>query len=380
MNPYRYAKRGLFFLMFLSLFSATASRADVEIGDTWCHDNPLTAFLGISGLFSDEDAKFFLSTFLEHLDETKKPKLELTRQGQEIISQWGARNPADQARSQAMKEQVTRAVAVEPELRDLFLKSGKFDGVAWQSTVSKCVLWLHMSGEITRADFEKIKAYLSKFQRKPYLRISLNSLGGEVEAAISIGRMIREHMGTVDMQGSCLSACVLVYASGIGKLMQAHMTLLPNQRSNIGVHHHFLASDALKSLSVQDSLAILQKTEDQIREYLREMGAGDELMTLAKSTLPEDVYFLNGEELRRLLPHVLGDYLSVIEMKTRESNFSDAKRLFELYLKSLDQSEDWRGRVRWLSSELHKITDFDEWRMGPMDQLRLARTLQHRYQ
>ena len=77
--------------------------------------------------------------------------------------------------------------------------------------------------------------------------------GGEVDAALKIGRLFRQHYATVNIgkhhnfNGSvgvgCFSACVLIYASGIAK----NIGLNENgngQWYDIGIHQSFLSERA----------------------------------------------------------------------------------------------------------------------------------------
>src|SRR5258705_5000199 len=62
-------------------------------------------------------------------------------------------------------------------------------------------------GEI-RAGDDLVFARLLK--REGQLWVDLDSPGGDIDAALAIGRLVRKREGSVNVKGKCYSACVLI--------------------------------------------------------------------------------------------------------------------------------------------------------------------------
>src|ERR1700724_647539 len=61
-------------------------------------------------------------------------------------------------------------------------------------------------------------AFARAVKREGQLWVDLDSPGGDVDAAMAIGRMVRKSEGSVSVKGKCYSSCVLIYASGVTRL------------------------------------------------------------------------------------------------------------------------------------------------------------------
>jgi len=60
-----------------------------------------------------------------------------------------------------------------------------------------CNVGIIIFDEITEKDVAFIEAYLGKFANPPFLQVQLLSEGGEIIAAVKLGRIVREHYGLV---------------------------------------------------------------------------------------------------------------------------------------------------------------------------------------
>ena len=70
-----------------------------------------------------------------------------------------------------------------------------------------------VSGVIETADVAKIDGVLNSLKGTPALWI--NSDGGDLEAAIAIGRLLRKKEAVIRVQGRCASACVFILAGAV---------------------------------------------------------------------------------------------------------------------------------------------------------------------
>lgn len=119
-------------------------------------------------------------------------------------------------------------------------------------------------------------------------RIALDSPGGAVDAALAIGRLIRENgFDTSVAQGSlCASSCPLVLAGGIVRTAE--------EGAVIGVHQVYGAREETDSA---EAMARAQATTARVGRYLMSMGVGSGLWLHALETPPDRLYYLSPEEM-----------------------------------------------------------------------------------
>ncbi len=76
---------------------------------------------------------------------------------------------------------------------------------------------VHFVGPITRASADVIRKILAE---RRLTVLSMNSAGGDVEAALEIGKLIRDHGMEVEVQTWCMSSCAnYVFPSGTRKVI-----------------------------------------------------------------------------------------------------------------------------------------------------------------
>lgn len=174
----------------------------------------------------------------------------------------------------------------------------------WENiSQAKCSDFLIVvNGDITSGDHLKfsqtIKDLKSRVPSKSCsdsrLTMQLISNGGDVEAAIALGRVIRqqEMEVIVPSNSSCLSSCVLVLAAGVDRVAFGR----------IGVHRPYF-----ESLSDRTSIAEIKKKREaalsMVRTYLVDMDIAPTLLDLMLSTPPEKIRFLSMSELEELRLH-----------------------------------------------------------------------------
>ena len=156
---------------------------------------------------------------------------------------------------------------------------------------------IHIEGEILSNDSElfksNLKYVLDKYGnecKKGNGQIILSSSGGDIYEAIKIGRLIRQNEFETDVaiRGECISACVLIFASGVNRV-----TDVP-----LGIHRPYL-SNAKNNLSSVELRKIITQMNEDVRAYLSEMNISDELYNLMLSIAPEEVKFIGYDELKK---------------------------------------------------------------------------------
>jgi hypothetical protein len=157
---------------------------------------------------------------------------------------------------------------------------------------------LELTGTIDQGAADRVAAELA--QRGEYVRtVVLDSPGGALEAALAIGRLIRDRgLATAVAAGSlCASSCPLVFAAG--KVRTA------SPRAAIGVHQFYLIDAPGSGLSgsaagagaVGEAMETTQKTTAAVSRYLAGMGVDPGLWLYALDTPPDRMHYFSAEEL-----------------------------------------------------------------------------------
>lgn len=168
--------------------------------------------------------------------------------------------------------------------------------VGWQSgcyTVdddSSCSFTLSIFGRIGVDTMAKVQRALMHRSSNERLVVSLNSPGGDIEAAMSLGRVIREARGhtQVEPPASCASACVLVFAGGIVRGTFG--------KSNVGIHRPALSAVPQEI----DMNAVKATTDDAVHKlkvYAAEMNVSERLIDDMLVIPPEKIRWLSNDDL-----------------------------------------------------------------------------------
>jgi hypothetical protein len=168
------------------------------------------------------------------------------------------------------------AHAAEITYDDMVSVEGRpFEHTTWMATMS-------ITGDIVPGDDAKFAAFVSHLEAKPMLRITLNSRGGNVQAAMRIAEMITERDGTTEVgpYDECYSACFFMLAAGKERLL--------DPTAQVGVHQAALRGYA--QLGVTLSLA----------KQMRAWDVPPEITDAMLATPPGQIYRLNRTELREV--------------------------------------------------------------------------------
>lgn len=147
---------------------------------------------------------------------------------------------------------------------------------------------LFINGPIVNGDAERFDAFLASLADMPD-KVALNSPGGIVDEALTIGRTLRaQEATTIILPGmACVSACPYVLAGGV----ERHVSL----RGIVGLHQHYY--DAPAYMPVFFAVEDIQYNQGRTMEYLIEMGIDPAVMRFGLGTPPDDIYVLVEEEL-----------------------------------------------------------------------------------
>lgn len=141
---------------------------------------------------------------------------------------------------------------------------------------------LILSGRINKSDIAELTTLLPKHKA-----IWLNSPGGDVSAAMDIGRLLRRFnsIAMVDYDQVCVSACVLVLAGSTFRMIQG----------KVGIHRPYLPED--KATTEDEQKVVYNAIRKNIINYLEIMNINQTLYDDMFRISPRNVKFLSKEEL-----------------------------------------------------------------------------------
>jgi hypothetical protein len=124
-------------------------------------------------------------------------------------------------------------------------------------------------------------------KRGSYIKtVVLNSPGGSVQDALSMGRLIRDKGFNTEVESGayCASSCPLIFAGGVQRLA--------GKSAAIGVHQVFSLGS-----SSEDSMASTQQISAVCQKHLRDLGVDLGVWVHAMETPKEELYYFKSEEL-----------------------------------------------------------------------------------
>jgi ATP-dependent protease ClpP protease subunit len=152
-----------------------------------------------------------------------------------------------------------------------------------------CTFVININGDITSQTAVRFEEALTRWDKRAIFLVSLSSPGGDIAAAMKIGRTIRSlhgHTRVMDKAG-CASACVLIYGAGVSRLVFGE--------GQLGIHRPALAvvpqeSDSAAVKAVADRIA------DALRAYAAEMNIATRLIDDMLVISPDNIRWLTAED------------------------------------------------------------------------------------
>jgi len=168
---------------------------------------------------------------------------------------------------------------------------------------------VHISGTITKADAQTLQTRMSKYLRDQtnLLRIpasairqdltgmyvSLNSDGGDIFAAMDIGRVVRSYPSGggvhVELGDHCLSSCALIFIAGARRY----------NNGLVGVHRPYLGAAPQDEATLKQQVPLMLAT---VKRYVAEMGITDGFYEVMVNTLPAQMKLFSGSAIEALVP------------------------------------------------------------------------------
>jgi hypothetical protein len=159
----------------------------------------------------------------------------------------------------------------------------------------------------------------------------ITSNGGDVSAAMAIGRLFRKESAWLGVEGHCISSCVLVLAGAIDRHVSGD--------NLVGIHRPYLTSG--RTATSSEIAATYSGYLAQIKSYLREMNVSTKLATDMLAVEPEAVRMLTLKELQSY--RLLGVDPAEQERRAVSREIHDLKEAEEL---GIDRIEYTKRKAR----------------------------------
>jgi hypothetical protein len=164
-----------------------------------------------------------------------------------------------------------------------------FADVTYTPKSGNSVPRITISGQIKQDDLKHFIAFSRMAREEGLYQVRLDSLGGDVETALAMGRIIRLDKAAIAVlrDGRCLSSCVFVLAGGAIRYVAGP----------VGIHRPFAPVDMRTTASAQKQN--YERLEKEVKAYLQAMNVPAELYDHMIRIPPEKVKVLNRDELQR---------------------------------------------------------------------------------
>jgi Clp protease len=171
----------------------------------------------------------------------------------------------------------------------------------------------------------------------------INSRGGSVSAAMTIGRMFRKENKHLFVDRNCISACVLILAGAVDREI--------GKSAIIGIHRPYLGTTPQHPLTTDQVRSGYTAMLQDMRIYLREMNVSERLANDMLATEPERVHVLTGAELKSY--GLAG--LDPAEQQRRAIG-NEARDVYEANQLGLDRQEYTRRKSLGISLCFYSLT------------------------
>lgn len=167
-----------------------------------------------------------------------------------------------------------------PTMADSFIKMDcRDDELDANCIANGRVEAIYLTNFVTVQDFNQVAYVATQIAiDKPLPKVILNVHGGNMDAAIAIGRILRWRKASVEtedisnplVQSKCLSSCVVLAAGAVKRNL-----------SMIGIHTGYLKTDG-EGLDAYQPMP--EESKARLREYYEEMGISKEMQIIERNT------------------------------------------------------------------------------------------------
>lgn len=130
------------------------------------------------------------------------------------------------------------------------------------------------------------------------LIVMLNSPGGDGDAAMAIGHLLRQKKAQTFVTGRCESACVFILASGVARAARSRTVGVHAGRLTISDPQGKVLKEVDATRSLNDSFKLTSFNRD-IRKYLAEMGIEHGLLDVILAHQTKQTYQLTDQQMKQ---------------------------------------------------------------------------------
>jgi hypothetical protein len=150
---------------------------------------------------------------------------------------------------------------------------------------------LAIVGTISKSDVDYVIQYAIQHKEEGHSPIYVGSPGGDVDAAMKIGQIIRENEWTVTvpLNSECLSSCALIYIAGVSRI----------NVGLIGLHRPYFSSAPLSRQAIEREVPLMLQ---KIKDYVHSMGVTDLFYQEMVNAEPSNIRLYSRDEIKKLVP------------------------------------------------------------------------------
>jgi hypothetical protein len=159
---------------------------------------------------------------------------------------------------------------------------------------------IYITGRVTALDARKIEGANRELERSS-VEVYLDSPGGDVSAALTIGRLIRKNDGftivgwfdsdrnKLPFDAKCYSSCALIFISGVFR----------QNNGLLGLHRPYIASSPQGREAIEKQFPLMLSA---LKEYVAEMGITDNFYQLMVNTEPANIMVYKQDAFKEIIP------------------------------------------------------------------------------
>ena len=190
--------------------------------------------------------------------------------------------------SAAKATRVSRRIAIwlasAIALDSIFTSGARADLRVIERTPTEITVFL--SGTITQGDALVFEALSPELERGN-LQVRLDSTGGDVDAAMRIGRLVRKYEGMTLIakeqeladNANCYSSCALIFIAGVSRIIMS-------SGGQLGLHRPYFATTPQSRQILEKQVPLMLS---QVKQYIAEMGITDNFYQQMVNTEPSQM-------------------------------------------------------------------------------------------
>jgi hypothetical protein len=169
-------------------------------------------------------------------------------------------------------------------------------------SIDPSIAVIHLSGRIIDGDRARLEQAVGRVGKASQMVLMVESPGGAALESFAIGRYLhQQRIVTVAIEGTgCFSGCAYIFLGGKSRSGKPGRIMMKGAR--IGFHQASVAlgQGNYSAAQVNSAMSAGQDLARLTTEYLRDVGADNEFLTMALTARPNEFKMLNELDALRL--------------------------------------------------------------------------------